>query len=117
MKTVDHGIEPNARRAASGVRENALNRLCQSLEHSENGRRFKAFPEAYCHGFGLTRDETHAVTDLDIPRLLQLGARIECLALLTAPFNLDVMELGAQQSGLTVEQFATLTGASARRPH
>lgn len=117
MKTIEQNAEPNARRASSGVHENALNRLCQSLESGENARRFKAFPEAYCHGFGLTREETHAITDLDIPRLLQLGARIERLALLTALFNLDVMELGAQQRGVSVEQFATLSGAPLRRPH
>lgn len=117
MKTVELNTEPNARKLSQGIRENALNRLCLSLESPDNARRFKAFPEAYCHSFGLTRDETHAVTDLDIPRLLALGARVDRLALLTALFNLDVMELGAQQSGVTVEQFATLTGAPARRPH
>jgi protocatechuate 4,5-dioxygenase alpha chain len=117
MKQLEPNSEPNARRPGSGVAENALNRLCQSLASGDNARRFKAFPEAYCHGFGLTREETHAITDLDIPRLLLLGARIERLALLTALFNLDVLELGAQQSGLTVEQFAAQHSALGRRPH
>jgi protocatechuate 4,5-dioxygenase alpha chain len=117
MKAVDTNPVPNARKPSHGIRENALNRLCHSLEAADNSKRFKAFPEAYCHSFGLTRDETHAVTDLDIPRLLQLGARLECLALLTAVFNLDVCELGAQQSGLSVEQFEALTGGPCNARH
>ncbi len=117
MKTVETNPVPNARKPSPGIQENALNRLCHSLESADNSKRFRAFPEAYCHGFGLTRDETHAVTDLDIPRLLQLGARMDRLALLTAVFNLDVLELGAQQSGVTPEQFATMTGAPCKRTH
>ncbi|MGA0805232.1 MAG: hypothetical protein ACO3PV_01785 [Pseudohongiellaceae bacterium] len=117
MKTVENNPLPNARKASPGIRENALNRLCNSLETAENARRFKAFPEAYCHSFGLTRDETHAVTDLDIARLLALGARIDCLELLTAPFGLDALELGAQQTGVTPQQFAARNGAVVKPSH
>lgn len=117
MKSVENNSAPNARKVSPGIQENALNRLCHSLEVAENAKRFKAFPEAYCHGFGLTRDETHAVTDLDIPRLLQLGARMDRLALLTAVFGLDVFELGAQQTGVTPQQFAAQTGAPCKPAH
>jgi hypothetical protein len=117
MKVVENNTAPNARKASSGIQENALNRLCHSLELADNAKRFKAFPEAYCHSFGLTREETHAVTYLDISRLLQLGARMDRLGLLTAVFELDVFELGAQQSGITPEQFATLTGAPYKATH
>ena len=117
MKTVVNNPFPNARKPAPGIHENALNRLCHSLESTENSKRFKAFPEAYCHSFGLTRDETHAVTDLDIARLLQLGARMDRLALLTALFGLDVLELGAQQAGITPQQFAAQTGTPCKPAH
>ena len=110
MKTVENNPIPNARKPSASIHENALNRLCHSLGSADNSKRFKAFPEAYCHSFGLTRDETHAVTDLDIARLLQLGARLERLALLTAVFELNVLELGAQQAGVTPQQFAAQTG-------
>ena len=117
MKTVDNNPEPNARKPNPCIRENALNRLCLSLGSLANSKRFKAFPEAYGHGFGLTRDETHAVTDLDIQRLLQLGAGIERLGLLTAIFELNVYELGGQQSGMRPQQFAEQTGGSYKTPH
>lgn len=117
MKTVGNDPVPNALKTSPGIRDLALNRMCHSLGTADNSKRFKAFPEAYCHSFGLTREETHAVTDLDIARLLQLGARIERLALLTAVFDINVVELGAQQSGMTPQQFAALTGTSWTSTH
>lgn len=117
MKTVKTNPLPNASKPHSGVQDVALNRLCHSLASPDNSKRFKAFPEAYCHSFGLTRDETHAVTDLDIPRLLQLGARMDRLALLTAVFDIDAVELGAQQVGVSPQQFATLTGTYHKPSH
>jgi protocatechuate 4,5-dioxygenase alpha chain len=117
MKSVENGPQPNALKTSPGIRDLALNRMCHSLGSADNSKRFRAFPEAYCHSFGLTREETHAVTDLDIPRLLHLGARIEQLALLTAVFDIDVVELGAQQSGVTPQQFAALTGAQWNDAH
>lgn len=87
---------------------NTLNRMCRSLESTENQKRFKAFPEAYCQSYGLNRDETHAVTDLDVKRMLALGAHIERIALLTSIYELDAMDIGAQQHGLSVEEFISL---------
>lgn len=117
MKSAENGPPPNALKTSPGVRDLALNRMCHSLGSADNSKRFKAFPEAYCHSFGLTREETHAVTDLDIPRLLTLGARLECLALLTAVFDIDVLELGAQQSGVTPQQFVELHGTNPKPAH
>lgn len=117
MDTLENNPAPNARKTCNGTRESALNRLCHSLGSADNARRFRAFPEAYCHSYGLTREETHAVTDLDVARLLQLGARLERVAELTAVFGLDAQELGAQQSGLTREQFQSQTRAADTTPH
>jgi protocatechuate 4,5-dioxygenase, alpha chain len=95
-------------RPGPGIRENALNRMCHSLEMPENRKRFKAFPEAYCHSYGLNRDETHAVTDLDVLRMLQLGGHIQRLALLTSIYGMDVLEIGAEQNGLEGDEFRSL---------
>jgi len=95
-------------RLGPGIRENALNRMCHSLEMPENRKRFKAFPEAYCHSYGLNRDETHAVTDLDVLRMLQLGGHIQRLALLTSIYGMDVLEIGAEQNGLEGDEFRSL---------
>jgi protocatechuate 4,5-dioxygenase alpha chain len=90
-----------------------LNRMCYSLNAAENRRKFRAFPEAYCHAFNLTREQTHAVTDLDVPRLLQLGGCINYIARLTGIYDLSVQDLGVEQSGLRLDEFSALPAAGA----
>lgn len=109
MKAADTNIHDIPRKLRSdAVQENALNRLCHSLEAPENRKRFKAFPEAYCHSYGLTREETHAVTDLDVLRMVQLGGNIPRIALLTSLYGMDVLEIGAEQNGMEVDAFRLL---------
>lgn len=108
MKAADSNINDIPRKPDSSARENALNRMCHSLEVPENRKRFKAFPEAYCHGYGLTREETHAVTDLDVLRLLRLGGQIQRIALLTSLYGMDVIDIGAEQNDMDVATFRKL---------
>lgn len=108
MKAADPTTFSLTVHSTAPVLENALNRMCNSLESSENRKRFKAFPEAYCHSYGLTREETHAVTDLDVHRMLQLGGHIQRLALLTSIYGMDVLSIGAEQHGLDIEEFHAL---------
>jgi|Laugrespbdmm15sn_2_1035079.scaffolds.fasta_scaffold76453_2 protocatechuate 4,5-dioxygenase alpha subunit len=105
MKAADPTTFNPTVHSSTPVLENALNRMCHSLESSENRRRFKAFPEAYCHNYGLTREETHAVTDLDVHRMLQLGGHIQRLALLTSIYGMDLLGMGAEQQGLSIDEF------------
>ena len=112
MKCADYNNN-EAENTAAPVRENALNRLCHSLLSPENSKRFQAFPEAWCHSFGLTRDETHAVTDLDVLRLLELGGDIRRLSILTEVFGMDLLELGAQQNAMSKDEFIVLLNTRA----
>ena len=89
---------------SADIRENALNRMCHSLGHAQNRKRFRAFPEAYCHGYGLTREEIHAVTDLDVARLLDLGANLERIDILTKVFGIGAVQLWTEQTGLGSEE-------------
>lgn len=82
-----------------------LNRMCYSFNSADNRRKFKAFPEAYCHAFNLTREQMHAVTDLDVLRMLRLGGNIHYIAKLTGIYDMDVHDLGAQQAQLSVHDF------------
>ena len=71
----------------------ALNKMCFSFNSVENRKRFKAFPEAYCDRFGLSREQVHAVTDLDFTRLLELGGNPYYLAKLAAIYGMSMEEL------------------------
>lgn len=90
-----------------------LNRMCYTFNSAENRKKFKAFPEAYCHAFNLTREQTHAVTDLDVLRLLQLGGNIYYLAKLTGIYGMTVQDLGAQQTGLSLDEFRAMLASHA----
>lgn len=86
----------------------ALNKMCYSFNSAENRKKFKAFPEAYCHAYGLPREQIHAVTDLDVLRMLQLGGNIYYLAKLTGIYGMSVQDIGAQQTGKSVDEFRAM---------
>lgn len=93
------------------MRGTSLNRLCFSLGDAENSKKFKAFPEAYCHSYNLTREEIHAVTDLDILSLIKLGAKYEFLENLTSLYGMVLADVIAQQTSLTDAEFKEITGS------
>ncbi|MEI7950270.1 MAG: protocatechuate 3,4-dioxygenase [Gammaproteobacteria bacterium] len=90
-----------------------LNRMCYSFNSAENRKKFKAFPEAYCHSYHLPREQIHAVTDLDVLRMLQLGGNIYYLAKLTGIYGMTVQDLGAQQTGLSLDEFRAMLASQA----
>jgi protocatechuate 4,5-dioxygenase alpha chain len=83
----------------------ALNRMCFSFNSAENRAAFLRDEEAYCTKFGLDARQREAVKRRDALALLEAGGNIYYLAKLAGIFGLDVQDLGAQQTGLTVEAF------------
>lgn len=91
-----------------------LNKMCMSLNAAANREEVKRYPEAYCRKFGLTDEQTKAVMELDALKLLHLGGNIYYLAKLAGAFGLNVQDIGAQMSGITVEEFRERLQAAAR---
>ena len=81
-----------------------LNRMCSSLISPENRRRFRAFPESYCREYGLSLEQIHAVTDLDVLALLRLGSSMPNIERLTSIYGLDVVTLCMEQTGKSREE-------------
>lgn len=79
-----------------------LNALFCSLVAPDNRRRFRAFPEGYCREYGLSLEQIHAVTDLDMLRLLKLGSTPCQLDRLTSIYGLDANALCVDQTGKTL---------------
>ena len=90
---------------AMAMKGYALNRMCYSFNEAGNRKKFKDFPDAYCRSYGLSREQTDAATDLDVLRMLQLGGNIYYLAKLTGIYGMTVQDIGAQQTGVSVEAF------------
>jgi len=83
----------------------ALNRMCYSFNNAENRKAFLADEEAYCKRFGLTAAQRAAVRHRNVLELIDAGGNIYYLAKLAGIFGLNVQDIGAQQTGMTVEQF------------
>jgi protocatechuate 4,5-dioxygenase, alpha chain len=83
----------------------ALNRMCFSFNSAENRAEFLRDEAAYCRKFGLTPQQREAVTERDVSKLIDAGGNIYYLAKLAGIFGLGVQDIGAQQTGVSVEAF------------
>lgn len=101
---------------AAATRGYALNAMCFSFNHAANRDAFRADEEAYCARFDLTEAQRRAVRDRDILGMIAAGGNIYYLAKLAGIFGLSVQDVGAAQTGMSVEAFkaALLTHQEAR---
>lgn len=99
----------NGRRSAIGY---ALNRMCMSFNSAENRQAFIRDPEAYFEQYGLSDEQRQAVRDRDVLRLIKLGGNIYYLAKLAGIYGLNVQDVGAQQTGKTLDEFKAMLVAA-----
>jgi protocatechuate 4,5-dioxygenase alpha chain len=90
-----------------------LNRMCMSFNTAENRETFLRDEEAYCERFGLSEEQRQAIRDRDVLRLVRLGGNIYYLAKFAGIFGLNVQDVGAQQTGMTVAEFKAMLAAAA----
>jgi protocatechuate 4,5-dioxygenase alpha chain len=83
----------------------ALNRMCYSFNEAANRAEFLADEDAYCARYGLTREQREAVRKRDVLAMIEAGGNVYYLAKLAGIFGLNVQDLGAQQTGMSVEAF------------
>ena len=86
----------------------ALNRMCYSFNEAANREEFRRNEDAYCERYGLTAAQRRAVKDRDILAMLNAGGNIYYLAKLAGIFNLNVQDIGAQQTGMSLEAFKAM---------
>jgi protocatechuate 4,5-dioxygenase, alpha chain len=91
----------------------ALNKMCFSFNDAANRAAFKTEEAGYCARYGLTPEQTEALAKRDILRLLDLGANAYYLAKFAGILGLNMQDIGALQTGMTVEQFKAKLMAAA----
>ena len=91
-----------------------LNKMCYSFNEASNRAAFLEDEGGYCARFGLSDEQCDAVRRRDVLALLESGGNIYYLAKLAGIFGLGVQDIGAQQTGTSVEAFrAKLQAAGA----
>ena len=92
----------------------ALNRMCFSFNSADNRAAFLRDEDAYCRKFGLTAEQRAAVKSRSVLRMIEAGGNIYYLAKLAGIFGLNVQDIGAQQTDMTVENFKAKLVAAGR---
>lgn len=83
----------------------ALNKMCYSFNDAANRDAFVADEDGYMAKFGLTGEQKAAVKSRNVLALLEAGGNVYYLAKLAGILGLNVQDLGAQQTGMPVEEF------------
>jgi protocatechuate 4,5-dioxygenase alpha chain len=83
----------------------ALNRMCFSFNSADNRAAFVKDEDAYCQKFGLNDAQQAAVKSRSVLKMLEAGGNVYYLAKLAGIFGLNVQDIGAQQTGMSVEEF------------
>lgn len=85
-----------------------LNAMCFSFNEKASRDAFLADEESYCARFGLTSEQRKAVADRDVLAMLDAGGNVYYLAKLAGIFGLGVQDLGALQTGMSVDDFKAM---------
>jgi len=83
----------------------ALNKMCYSFNHAENRAAFLADEDAYCTKYGLNEQQRAAIQARNVLQLIAAGGNAYYLAKFAGIFGLDMQDIGAQQTGMSKDEF------------
>lgn len=83
----------------------ALNKMCYSFNAAAAREAYLADPEAYFDRFGLNEAQRNACREKNVLKMIEAGGNIYYLAKFAGIYKLDVQDVGAQQTGMTKEEF------------
>ena len=100
---------------AAARRGYALNKMCFSFNEAANRAAFLADESEYMDRYGLGPEQRDAVARRDVLGMLAAGGNVYYLAKLAGALGLGVQDLGALQTGVTVEEFKRRLVEAGRR--
>ena len=92
----------------------ALNRMCFSFNDAANRDAFRKDEDGYCAKYALTPEQRAAVKSRNVLQMLGAGGNIYYLAKLAGLLGLNVQDVGAQQTGMSVDAFKEMLAAAGR---
>jgi len=82
-----------------------LNKMCYSFNDPENRKAFLADRGAYFDKYELTAEQRAALASGSVLKMIEAGGNAYYLAKLAGILGLGVQDIGAQQTGMSVEAF------------
>jgi protocatechuate 4,5-dioxygenase alpha chain len=92
----------------------ALNKMCYSFNLAENRKAFLADEDAYCARYGLNAQQREAIRARNVLQLIAAGGNAYYLAKFAGIFGLDMQDIGAQQTGMSKDEFKARLVAAGR---
>jgi protocatechuate 4,5-dioxygenase alpha chain len=92
----------------------ALNKMCYSFNDEANRKEFLEDEDAYCAKYGLNEQQRQAIANKNVLELLAAGGNAYYLAKFGGIFGLDMQDIGAQQTGMSKEEFKAKLVAAGR---
>jgi protocatechuate 4,5-dioxygenase alpha chain len=92
----------------------ALNKMCFSFNAAANRDAFRADEEAYMRQYGLNEQQAAAIRARNVLQLIAAGGNAYYLAKFAGIFGLDMQDIGAQQTGLSKDEFKAKLVAAGR---
>jgi protocatechuate 4,5-dioxygenase alpha chain len=83
----------------------ALNKMCFSFNDAANRDAFRENEAAYMARFGLNEAQRAAISSRNVLQLINAGGNIYYLAKFAGIFGLGVQDIGAQQTGIPLDEF------------
>ena len=83
----------------------ALNKMCYSFNDAANREAFLADEDGYCASHGLNAQQREAIRARNVLQLIAAGGNAYYLAKFAGIFGLDMQDIGAQQTGMSKDEF------------
>ncbi len=82
-----------------------LNKMCFTFNEAKAREEFFEDEMAYCDRFGLTEEQKQAVRERDVLKLIEEGGNIYYLAKFAGLLGMNMQDIGALQTGVSLEEF------------
>jgi len=100
--------------AAAARKGYALNKMCYSFNDKANREAFVNDEDAYCARYGLNAEQREAIRHRNVLQLIAAGGNAYYLAKFGGIFGLDMQDIGAQQTGVSKDQFKARLAAAGK---
>lgn len=82
-----------------------LNKMCYSFNSADARAEYLADPEAYFDKFELTETHKAACRNKNVLEMIAAGGNVYYLAKFAGIYKMNMQDIGAQQTGMTVDEF------------